>query len=596
MDPRRLSTVLTLFGAGLLSSLHASANVSGLYIRDDNSTDAWTELSWDSIKPSTELQWTQCYTGEFQCTRLQVPLDYDNPDRDSAIIALIRLPAEVSSDSEDYLGPILFNPGGPGGSGVDTALTSGKLFRSVLGPQFDLVSFDPRGVQRSTPSASFYKTQAERVLTHHLATELNHSTETVESFWGYNKIMGSLALQRGKEYLPHINTDHSARDMLKIVEAYGEEKIQYWGFSYGSILGSTFASMFPDKVGRLIIDGVPDPEDYYGMRWLNGVKDINNTLEWFFTSCKEAGPEACAFYEDSVEAMEAKLNGIYASLIDAPIPVVTNGSYGLVDYRLVHYSILSLLYTPFASWREMAGGLAGLAEGNGTAFYELVARPMFECDCDHSVDELPLILETMNAYICNDGDVVPPDVEAARAHYQESTKFSSFGSIWASFRIACSSWVANGTPQGVFQRYTSDVSNFPDTQLRDRSGPIGATNTSSPLLVIGNVADPVTSITGARKTSGLFPGSVLLTQDSPGHCSIGAPSVCTAQAVRAYFVNGTLPAEGTVCPMDGSPFDAPANASVVNSRRATGSEDDIRKALQELARNGAPKGLPLLQI
>ncbi|KAL0067808.1 hypothetical protein AAF712_005248 [Marasmius tenuissimus] len=290
----------------------------------------------------------------------KVPLDYDNPDRDSAVIALIRLPAEVSSDSEDYLGPILFNPGGPGGSGVDTALNSGMLLQSVLGPQFDLVSFDPRGVQRSTPSASIYKTQAERVLTHHVATELNHSTETVESFWGYNKITGALALQRGKEYLPHINTDHSARDMLKIVEAYGEEKLQYWGFSYGSILGSTFASMFPDKVGRLVIDGVPDPEDYYGMRWLNGVKDIESTLKWFFTSCKEAGPEACAFYEDSVEAMEAKLNGIYTSLINAPIPVVTNGSYGLVDYRLTHYSMLSLLYTPFASWRELAKGLAGL--------------------------------------------------------------------------------------------------------------------------------------------------------------------------------------------------------------------------------------------
>ena len=75
----------------------------------------------------------------------KVPLDYDNPDRDSAAIALIRLPASVPSDSEDYLGPILSNPGGPGNSGVDSVLTQGKLFQALLGPQFDLVSFDPRG-------------------------------------------------------------------------------------------------------------------------------------------------------------------------------------------------------------------------------------------------------------------------------------------------------------------------------------------------------------------------------------------------------------------------------------------------------------------
>ncbi|KAK1231289.1 hypothetical protein PQX77_005604 [Marasmius sp. AFHP31] len=468
----------------------------------------------------------------------KVPLDYDNPDGESAAIALIRLPANISPDSEDYLGPILSNPGGPGGSGVESVLKQGKLFQSIFGAQFDIVSFDPRGVQRSTPRAVFYKSLTERIFTHRAATELNHSAETVGSFWASNKIMGSLALQRGKEYLPHINTDHSARDMLKIVEAYGEEKLQYWGFSYGSVLGYTFASMFPDKVGRLIIDGVPDPEDYYGTRWLTGLKDIDITLKWFFTSCKEAGPESCAFYEDSVEAIEAKLNGIYDSLIKAPIPVETDVSHGLVDYTLVHYTVLTKLYTPFESWRVLAEGLAGLAEGNGTAFYNLVATPMFECNCDPAVNDLAPVIESLNVYYCNDGDVVPPDVEFARAHYKESTDFSSFGSIWASFRIACAGW---------------------SSELRKDyfRGPIGATNTSFPLLIIGNVA---------------------------------------AQAMRSYFVNGTLPAEGTVCPMDGSPFDGPEAASTTISRRAAGSEEEeqMYKALQKLARTGAPKGPSLL--
>ncbi|KAK1230456.1 hypothetical protein PQX77_006450 [Marasmius sp. AFHP31] len=527
---------------------------------------------------------------------MKVPLDYDNPDKESAAIAIVRLPANVSSDSEEHLGPILINPGGPGGSGVDSVVGKAEQYRSILGPQFDIVGFDPRGVQRSTPRAVFYETFVERLQTHHGSTELNHSAETPESFWAYNQIMGNLALQRGKEYLPHMNTDHSARDMLKIVEAYGQEKLQFWGFSYGSVLGYTFASMFPDKVGRVAIDGIVDPEDYYRMKWMTGIKDIENTRKWFLTSCKEAGPESCAFYEDSVEAMESKLNGIYTSLIKAPMPVEmpveTNVSSGLVTYGAVRYKMLRSLYSPFLDWRKLAVGLAGLAEGNATAFYSLDAGPMFECDCDPTLNDLAPTTEALNVYTCNDGDAVPSDVESAKAHYQESTEFSPFGSIWASFRIACAGWspeLRKDYFRGVFW---FDFVEYDKATKQLFPGPIGATNTSFPLLVIGNVADPVTSIDGAKNTTQLFPGSVLLTQDSPGHCSTKAPSVCTAQAIRAYFANGTLPEEGTVCPMDGSPFDDPETASA-NSKRELGSEEDqIYKALHQLAR--APDNLSLL--
>ncbi|KAK1218207.1 hypothetical protein PQX77_019108, partial [Marasmius sp. AFHP31] len=163
--------------------------------------------------------------------RYKVPLDYNNPDGNKAAIAIIRLPANVSSDSQDYRGPILFNPGGPGGSGVDYVLAAGATHRVGLGPQFDLVRFDPRGVQRSTPRIEFYESRAERALSFRPYVELNQSRETVESWWASSQIMGTLAYERGKDYLGHMNTPNSARDMLSIVEAYGQEKLQYWGFS-----------------------------------------------------------------------------------------------------------------------------------------------------------------------------------------------------------------------------------------------------------------------------------------------------------------------------------------------------------------------------
>ncbi|KAK1219955.1 hypothetical protein PQX77_017299 [Marasmius sp. AFHP31] len=109
----------------------------------------------------------------------------------------------------------------------------------------------------------------------------------------------------------------------------------------------------------------------------------------------EAGPESCTFYEDSVEAIEEELNGIYNSLIRAPIPLETNVSHGLVDYTLVHYTVLSKLYTSFKSWHELAKGLAGLAEGNGAGSYNLVAAPMFKCNCDSSVNDLAPVIKSV---------------------------------------------------------------------------------------------------------------------------------------------------------------------------------------------------------
>ncbi|KAJ8092881.1 hypothetical protein PM082_023514 [Marasmius tenuissimus] len=553
--------------AFLLHSTLASASCN-LLTRQENGTQSWSESSWGSLKPSKDLQWVPCYTelGGFQCTRLEVPLNYSSPEGDKAAIALVRLPANVSTDSQDYRGPVLFNPGGPGGSGVDYVLQFGSAHQIGLGPQFDIIGFDPRGVQRSTPRIEFYESRVERILSLRSSAELNQSRETVESFWANSKIMGTLAYERGKDYLGHMNTDHSARDMLSIVQAHGREKLQYWGFSYGSVLGYTFASMFPDKVERLIIDGVVDFQDYYTTKWLNGLEDVEEVQQWFFQSCKDAGPQSCAFYEDSIDAMNSKLQGIYARLNEDPIPIRGNFSYGVVDYGLLHPVIFVAWYNPFALWRLLAVALQGLAEGDASVLWSVFDVPLFECDCDPSKHAFEHNQESLNAYLCNDGDAVPPEVEAARTHYQESAQLSSFGSFWASFRISCSGW----SPE------------IPKAQFR---GPISG-NTSFPMLIIGNTADPVTPLSSAKKVSQQFPGSVVLEQRSPGHASIAAPSVCTAKVIRDYFMNGTLPEQGTVCSMDGSPFDDPASATNATLKRDLMSSEDagLAEAVQDLAR------------
>ncbi|EEB91012.1 hypothetical protein MPER_10703, partial [Moniliophthora perniciosa FA553] len=180
----------------------------------------WNESSWLSITPTKNLTWIPCYDGGLECGRLQVPLNYADPEGQSAAIALVRMKANISADSTDYLGPILFNPGGPGGSGVDYIVTAGTKLRGIVGPQFDLVGFDPRGVSRSTPRVTIFETPEEVASWQRPGFwELNSSLQDdVGSYWARAKIIAQLAEERHGDFLPYINTDHTARDMLRIEE------------------------------------------------------------------------------------------------------------------------------------------------------------------------------------------------------------------------------------------------------------------------------------------------------------------------------------------------------------------------------------------
>ncbi|KAF9266662.1 alpha/beta-hydrolase [Marasmius fiardii PR-910] len=534
----------------------------------------WSEKLWYEIKPSKDLRWVDCYAGGLQCGRLLVPLDYNNPHGKTAAIALIRLPANMTPDSPDYLGPILFNPGGPGGSGVDFVRTMGKAFSTVLGPQFDIVGFDPRGVSRSTPRVSFYETRVERKLWNvPVVGEVSEKSPiTVAISWARNKLTGRLAAERDHNVIAHINTDHTARDMLRITEAHGREKLKYWGFSYGSVLGSTFAAMFPGKVDRLVIDGVVDVSSYYTVDWANSLRDTDKVLQWFFKDCLEAGPGRCAFYEPSVEAMDKKLNNLYSSITKTPVSVLTDNSYGLVDYARLRLTIFGSFYAPFELWPLLATGLQVLVrDGNGTVLFNILDSPRFQCSCDPLENLFDVIWDAQTAIMCNDGDVVSSDLESAQEDYNKLLKVSEWGSVAAGIRMSCVGWP-----------------NIPKTQFR---GPIVG-NTSHPLLIIGNAADPVTPLWAAHQVSKGFPGSVVLSQESAGHCSFSAPSPCTALAVREYFVNGTLPKAGTKCPIIGSPFDS---ASQVSWRM---EEEDVRlfEALRDLLRFGGRSRMTLLHV
>ncbi|KAJ8092911.1 hypothetical protein PM082_023545 [Marasmius tenuissimus] len=153
-----------------------------------------------------------------------------------------------------------------------------------------------------------------------------------------------------------------------------------------------------------------------------------------------------------------------------------------------------------------------------------------------------------------------------------------------------------GGPTGLATGFFAGGGWSPEILKTQFRGPITG-NTSFPMLIIGNTADPASPLSAGKKVSKQFPGSVVLEQNSPGHCSVSAPSVCTAKIVREYFVDGTLPDQGTICPMDGMPFDDSSAKNAILRRDLMSTEDaELADAMQGLARKYSLRRLGSLSL
>ncbi|KAJ7700754.1 TAP-like protein-domain-containing protein [Mycena rosella] len=525
-----------------------TALVSSLQVLADS------EFQWTKLQATDKLAWTPCYSG-LQCSLLTVPLDYASPAAGNASIAIARYPANCTKS--EYRGPLLLNPGGPGGSGVDYVVDSGASFATIIGEQYDIVGFDPRGVSYSTPTVYLFETDAERALwsppsLNTVFPSLNQSADAVAQQWARGQILGQLAVNRNeKNYIQYMTTDNTARDMLRITQTFGYEKLQYWGVSYGSVLGSTFAAMFPDKIGRIVVDGVLDMQAWFSANLTSEMVDTDKVLQTFIDGCAAAGPDACAFYAPTSAEITANLNALFSSIKVQPIPVVTSVSYGIVDFTILHNFVFDAFYTPYALFATLAQSLADLAKGNAKTLYSANEVPPFECECNTTTPFHENTYEAALAIACGDATPVNDTVAGLQAFYASERTVSSFADLWGNWRVLCSGW---------------------QLHREDRfKGPFGAPNVSFPLLVIGNTADPVTPLVGAKATADAFPGSVLLTIDAPGHTSLGAPSTCALGYLREYFQNGTFPAPGTVCQPDNVLF-PPTNGTTARGLDARREE------------------------
>lgn len=257
------------------------------------------DFDWSSITPSAKLAFTPCFD-DFQCARLLLPLDWHNETRpDTVTVAIIKLPANVSQDDPTFGGPIFTNPGGPGGSGVGYLRSRGRALQSIIDipgkRQYEYVSFDPRGIGATEPQVDCYQANgmARRAkLLEAIAGGMLNLSPASFAFGHYTALgFGKRCEKENEELLSFVNTPSVARDMVAMVDKFAElrkettkeqqedtyaelelrsvksaaddtPRLQYIGFSYGTVLGNYFASMFPERVGRVILDGVCNVDDY----------------------------------------------------------------------------------------------------------------------------------------------------------------------------------------------------------------------------------------------------------------------------------------------------------------------------------------------
>jgi pimeloyl-ACP methyl ester carboxylesterase len=332
-----------------------------------------TVSSFEDIPSSANLTWTPCYE-RFLCANLEVPLEYENPSFGTTVIAWMRLNAANSSGTD-----ILFNPGGPGNSGINYFLNGGadKII-GLTGGRYNAVSFDPRGVNASGIDLTCFPSRPDIAEGFTVGQQVTDEEKYAEAV-GY----GRWCTEANKNTTAHYaGTVAVVQDMMHFTELQAtlngkkaeDALIWYYGVSYGTVIGHTLASKYPDRIGRIIVDANVDSDSYYNGNSDNSVATADDGVKYFFDVCAEAGEKKCPFASNSssAEDLEERFNKLLNSLEKNPVQSI-DPAFELpmiITQERVLQSIHNWLYTPTQSFAIMAFGLAGLEKGNASAWIE----------------------------------------------------------------------------------------------------------------------------------------------------------------------------------------------------------------------------------
>ncbi|KAH9854634.1 TAP-like protein-domain-containing protein [Lenzites betulinus] len=525
-----------------------------------------------------QIQWSNC-TGDgivpgAECGFVIVPLDYFNASAGVAKVALGR----YNATSPNRKGIVLLNPGGPGAPGVSLATESGPDFQQLVGEEYDIIGFDPRGIGQTEPSTQCYSSAdarqafiANTVLDrgYDVAPDVEdpfnryHLIQTQRDADGLYKSQFEICGATMGDGLRYMGTSTVVRDIdfiTKLLE--GEETlINFYGLSYGSAIGQYLVNMMPDRVGHVVIDGILDAVEWSSVpsyKWERQWQvDTDDVYKLFMSECAKAGPSQCAlakYANDTGETVLARVEQFVNDLYYEPLAVPNATLSGILTNGRARLYLLGALISP-TSWPDAAQAVAQAIDGDGTAILNAV----------NEKDNTDL---QRSAVSCNDQNPFAPPtaqqvIDEQLYDLAHVTRFS-LSVVTSEPDAGCQFWPVT-PPERFLGPWNNTLKN--------------------PMLVISNSLDPATPLKSgqlAQERQGNA-SARLLVQNGPGHTSLALPSLCKAQVLQAYFANDTLPAVGTVCQVDASPFPDPANATSI-SRRESPEEQKALDSLQRLTK------------
>ncbi|KAF7297243.1 hypothetical protein MIND_00957400 [Mycena indigotica] len=503
---------------------------------------AWPYRS-NAHKVGTITWGLACDRPHQECGSIIVPKDYLDLAAGTATIAISRIRATWPKQ-----GTVFMNPGGPGGPGTWSPTLRAA---ALVGGQWDLVGFDPRGIHRTTPQVKCFPNsdhglfQANTVLERGLTVPSirNLSDPAVEAalevqireLTALRKAEAEMCTRNVGEELKYVGTTTVVRDiafMADVLEGKGS-KINLYAGSYGSIIGTYLVNMLPERAGRVVIDGIVDP-----VRWSNEpmykwplwlLASTEKTYRFFLETCAEAGPTRCPIsYElgEDHKVLEARFESFFDKLALEPLPVTSSQAFrpGLLTSGAARGLLLGLLGQP-PQWQFAAQAFAEAFSGNGTLLYNQLVAP-------DATSESPFHDLVNSAVICADvpsttAADIPSSAELAEEHMRVLREVSPhFGAVYQD--AGCEYWPTSGRGPERF------------------AGPWNAT-LETPMLIVSNTMDPISpGQAGLRINQEMGNSTRLIIQDGPGHCASSLPTPCTRQLITEYFA-GTVPANGTTC-------------------------------------------------
>ncbi|MEV7791613.1 alpha/beta fold hydrolase [Streptomyces sp. NPDC087512] len=447
----------------------------------------------------------------WQCATMKAPLDWDDPRGDRIGLALIR--AKASGAPDRRIGSLVFNFGGPGGSGVTTLPAFGQDY-ATLRTRYDLVSFDPRGVGRSAPVECLDDEQLDTYFQQDATPDdAAERTELLDNTEKFN----AACEKNSKRMLPHVATTDAARDMDLMRQVLGDDKLYYFGISYGTELGGVYAHLFPKKLGRAVFDAVVDPTQTAEQGSLGQAQGFQRALGNYAEDCVSKA-EACPV-GDSVQDVENRIARLLRDLDRKPIPGVFPRD---LTQTAATGGIAQALYSK-DFWEYLTEGLQQAYDGDGRILMVL-SDALNGRNEDGEYSNITAANVSIN---CAD-DKPRYDSAYIEGKLPEFRKASPlFGDYLAWGMVNCTDWPVAG------------AADHPDV-----SAP-GA----PPILVIGNTGDPATPYEGAAKMVDALGGDVgvELTYRGQGHGAYDSKNRCVQDAVHGYLLDGNVPAAGTVC-------------------------------------------------